>query len=93
MGSRRAPRNAKRQKNGHHAETGNGREIARGKGALEFFRMTAIDLDVEQVVDDVGRRSREAETEEMPAARSAGAWQRAVCASSRGRKMSRFFAH
>ncbi len=43
---------------------GEGGKIAGGKGAAAFARVAAVRLDVEEVVDDVGRRGAQAEADE-----------------------------
>ena len=59
---------------------------------MRFLRMTAVGLDVEQVVDDVCREAVRLKQKKASSAvsRRAGA---TTCASSSGRKISRFLAH
>ena len=57
-------RNRHQQKHRNHGKSGEGREIARCKRSMALARMTAVGLNVQQIVHNVSRRSGEREAAE-----------------------------
>src|SRR5208283_5660431 len=52
------------QKNRGDRNSPEGRQIARSKGAQALLRVTAVSIDVQQIVDDISRRSGKREAAE-----------------------------
>ena len=92
-GTARARAAAAMRKQDDDDAAGDGGEIAGGEGTAAFAGVLAVGIEVEKVVDDVGGRGAEAEADEGNDRAGDESGCPRAWASSRGRKMSTFFAH